>query len=168
MRLDGLHGVNSSHCLRVGALRVPLLQPTLPWAYAKDCDTPRAHDSCRELGFLRTYTRPNVFRNTLSRYGVSFTCGRQARKEEESGECNPSEIYICRCSFYEIHNEHVYDLAVPEEEKVSLNIREAADKGIFLEGLSEEEVRNSTRAELRLTPSSQRPPLSGRRGRCTI
>ena len=48
---------------------------------------------------------------------------------------------MCRCSFYEIYNEHVYDLTVGEGEKVALNVREATGKGVFLEGLSEEEVR---------------------------
>ena len=52
----------------------------------------------------------------------------------------PSEIHMCRCSFYEIYNEQVYDLTVGEGEKVALNVREATGKGIFLEGLSEEEV----------------------------
>ncbi|CAN0551712.1 unnamed protein product [Laminaria digitata] len=51
---------------------------------------------------------------------------------------------MCRCSFYEIYNEQVYDLTVGEGEKVALNVREATGKGIFLEGLSEEEVRGFT------------------------
>ena len=34
----------------------------------------------------------------------------------------------------------MYDLTVPEGERVSLNVREATGKGIFLEGLSEMEV----------------------------
>ena len=56
------------------------------------------------------------------------------------GRLGPPEVQVCRCSFYEIYNEHVYDLIVPEEERVSLNVREASGKGIFLEGLSEIEV----------------------------
>lgn len=51
------------------------------------------------------------------------------------------EIHACRCSFYEIYNEQVFDLAVVDDDKVPLNVREAAEKGIFLEGLSEEQVK---------------------------
>lgn len=49
-------------------------------------------------------------------------------------------IYIYNIFIYIYYITQVFDLAAPDEERVPLNVREAADKGIFLEGLSEEEV----------------------------
>lgn len=66
-------------------------------------------------------------------------------------------MHACRCSFYEIYNEQVFDLAVPDDgEKTPLNVREAADKGVFLEGLTEEEVSVPTKKLINRTYPSTR------------
>lgn len=51
--------------------------------------------------------------------------------------------YACRCSFYEIFNEKVFDL-VDESNRdnpMGLSVREDTRKGVYVEGLMEEEVR---------------------------
>lgn len=51
--------------------------------------------------------------------------------------------YECRCSFYEIFNEKVFDL-VDESNRdnpMGLSVREDTRKGVYVEGLMEEEVR---------------------------
>ena len=50
--------------------------------------------------------------------------------------------YACRCSFYEIFNEKVFDL-VDESNRdnpMGLAVREDTRKGVYVEGLMEEEV----------------------------
>lgn len=50
--------------------------------------------------------------------------------------------YVCRCSFYEIFNERVFDL-VDESNRdnpMGLTVREDTRKGVYVEGLMEEEV----------------------------
>ena len=51
--------------------------------------------------------------------------------------------YSCKCSFYEIFNEKVFDL-VDESNRdnpMGLTVREDTRKGVYVEGLMEEEVR---------------------------
>lgn len=50
--------------------------------------------------------------------------------------------YSCKCSFYEIFNEKVFDL-VDESNRdnpMGLTVREDTRKGVYVEGLMEEDV----------------------------
>lgn len=50
--------------------------------------------------------------------------------------------YSCKCSFYEIFNEKVFDL-VDESNRdnpMGLTVREDTRKGVYVEGLMEEKV----------------------------
>lgn len=73
---------------------------------------------------------------------ANVRCFWWTKTKQEDGAV---EINACRCSFYEIYNEQAFDLAVLDDDKVPLNVREASDRGAFLEGLSEEEVRDGSR-----------------------
>lgn len=60
------------------------------------------------------------------------------------GECETSQqlSYTCKCSFYEIFNEKVFDL-VDESNRdnpMGLTVREDTRKGVYVEGLMEEDV----------------------------
>lgn len=50
--------------------------------------------------------------------------------------------YSCRCSFYEIFNEKVFDLVDDNnrDSPTGLTVREDTRKGVYVEGLMEEEV----------------------------
>lgn len=72
---------------------------------------------------------------------MAFCCIAQ----EDEAHPGTTEVHSCRCSFYEIYNEQIFDLAARDayggsRDGVPLSIREATDKGIFLEGLIEEKV----------------------------
>ncbi|CAM9396785.1 unnamed protein product [Ascophyllum nodosum] len=88
---------------------------------------------------------PRVLEHLLDRFSDGVDATTQPGGQSTSG-LGPSEVQNCRCSFYEIYNEQVYDLTVPEGERASLNIREATGKGIFLEGVSEMEVKTAREA----------------------
>lgn len=62
------------------------------------------------------------------------------RTNNDSNTKHQSTVIRAFCSGLLLFRWQVYDLAASDEERVSLNVREAADKGIFLEGLIEEEV----------------------------
>ena len=74
----------------------------------------------------------------------------------ESGAAdNEAPEYSCKCSFYEIYNERVYDLlhSVNKEKDSnsnsgsSLNIREDQSKGVYVDGLTEEAVNSPDAAK---------------------
>lgn len=52
--------------------------------------------------------------------------------------------YSCKCSFYEIYNEKVFDLldSVSSSSSSGLHVREDQKKGVFVDGLSEEVVNS--------------------------
>ena len=53
--------------------------------------------------------------------------------------------YSCKCSFYEIFNEKVFDL-VDESNRdnpMGLTVREDTRKGVYVEGLMEEDVSDT-------------------------
>lgn len=55
--------------------------------------------------------------------------------------------YSCKCSFYEIFNEKVFDL-VDESNRdnpMGLTVREDTRKGVYVEGLMEEDVSERAR-----------------------
>ena len=45
-------------------------------------------------------------------------------------------IYLIKCSYLEIYNEHIMDLLEPSS--INLNVREDIKKGVYVEGLKEE------------------------------
>lgn len=56
--------------------------------------------------------------------------------------------YSCKCSFYEIFNEKVFDL-VDESNRdnpMGLTVREDTRKGVYVEGLMEEDVSEGRNA----------------------
>ncbi|KAL4203053.1 hypothetical protein AMTRI_Chr02g266650 [Amborella trichopoda] len=62
----------------------------------------------------------------------------QIRAEEESRR-DVKLNYVCKCSFLEIYNEQITDLLEPSS--TNLQLREDAKKGVYVENLSEFEVR---------------------------
>lgn len=71
--------------------------------------------------------------------------------------------YTCKCSFYEIFNEKVFDL-VDESNRdnpMGLTVREDTRKGVYVEGLMEEEVRQSDTTETRNSPIAARNYYGG-------
>lgn len=62
-------------------------------------------------------------------------------RQVESGGGKVS--YACRCSFYEIFNEKVFDLVDDSnrDNPMGLTVREDTRKGVYVEGLMEEQVR---------------------------
>lgn len=56
---------------------------------------------------------------------------------------NGKVTYSCRCSFYEIFNEKVFDLVDDSNRDApqGLTVREDTRKGVYVEGLMEEKVR---------------------------
>ncbi|CAM9187121.1 unnamed protein product, partial [Choristocarpus tenellus] len=82
---------------------------------------------------------------------LEYLYGSIARKvRDRDGQLK----YSCRCSFYEIFNERVFDL-VDESNRDSitgLSVREDHKKGVYVEGLAEEQVENAEEAcEILLT-----------------
>lgn len=63
-------------------------------------------------------------------------------RQVESGGGKVS--YACRCSFYEIFNEKVFDLVDDSnrDNPMGLTVREDTRKGVYVEGLMEEQVRH--------------------------
>eukprot|EP00606_Chrysophyceae_sp_TOSAG23-5_P001177 GSChrysophyteH2.ASY1.ANO1.1006.1 assembled CDS len=79
---------------------------------------------------------------------------------EASADTDQAPEYSCKCSFYEIYNERVYDLlhSVNKENNSSgstgaatsissLNIREDQNKGVYVDGLTEEAVNSPDAAK---------------------
>jgi len=67
--------------------------------------------------------------------------------------------YSCKCSFYEIFNEKVFDL-VDESNRdnpMGLTVREDTRKGVYVEGLMEEKVGRQGVAAEGSEPSSREP-----------
>eukprot|EP01041_Mallomonas_annulata_P006961 gene6961-14137_t len=66
---------------------------------------------------------------------------RQDRQSDSGGEV----FYVCRCSFFEIYQDKVYDLldAAGVVGSTFLQIREDAKLGVYVEGITEEAVNSS-------------------------
>lgn len=62
--------------------------------------------------------------------------------------------YACRCSFYEIFNEKVFDLVDDgnRDNPTGLTVREDTRKGVYVEGLMEEEVRMACNTPMQASP----------------
>ena len=60
----------------------------------------------------------------------------------EEGEGVADANYVITCSYYEIYNEQLFDL-LDHNEKKKLSIREDIKKGVFIEGLCEENIDTS-------------------------
>jgi len=71
----------------------------------------------------------------------------------ESQRQDKSINYTCGCSFYEIYQERVYDLLCTSDVSSSspLNVRENVKLGVFVEGLTEEQVSSPESARNLLT-----------------
>jgi kinesin family member 15 len=67
-----------------------------------------------------------------------YLCGQMARETRKSGG---RITYVCKCSFLEIYNDHIYDLLDPHS--MSLHIHEDKRKGVFVANLTEETVENA-------------------------
>ncbi|XP_033967309.1 kinesin-like protein KIF15 isoform X2 [Pseudochaenichthys georgianus] len=63
------------------------------------------------------------------------------REVERSGQ---SKSFLCKCSFIEIYNEHIYDLL--DTASASLFLRENIKKGLFVEGAVEKFVNSAAEA----------------------
>ncbi|CAA0829443.1 Phragmoplast orienting kinesin-1 [Striga hermonthica] len=63
---------------------------------------------------------------------------RRIKEEEESGK-HERLAYSCKCSFLEIYNEQITDLLEPSS--INLQIREDSKKGVYVENLTEYNVR---------------------------
>lgn len=59
----------------------------------------------------------------------------------------PNTTYSCKCSFLEIYNEQVTDLLEPSS--TMMQIREDANRGVYVEGLREEAVDSARYANSR-------------------
>lgn len=69
--------------------------------------------------------------------------------------------YSCKCSFYEIFNEKVFDLVDEgnRENPMGLTVREDTRKGVYVEGLMEEKVgRQGAAAQGHGLPAVQLEP----------
>ena len=60
--------------------------------------------------------------------------------EKNSTKNAPS--YSCKCSFYEVYNERVFDLLDNSGSQTGLNIREDQKKGVYVDGIIEEVVNS--------------------------
>lgn len=75
------------------------------------------------------------------------------------GGTNGKVTYTCRCSFYEIFNEKVFDLVDDSnrDNPMGLSVREDTRKGVHVEGLMEEEVRAAFSRPALVSPPAPRP-----------
>lgn len=69
-----------------------------------------------------------------------FKCIEEEQKMIEEKNNGSALVFLVKCSFLEIYNEQIMDLLEPSS--VNLNIREDINKGVYVEGLTEETVSN--------------------------
>lgn len=69
-------------------------------------------------------------------------------EKESAADPHSAASYSCKCSFYEIYNERVFDLldTTGGNAQSGLNVREDQKKGVFVDGLSEEVVKSPSDA----------------------
>eukprot|EP00978_Attheya_sp_CCMP212_P020638 scaffold59287_cov53-Attheya_sp.AAC.1 len=66
---------------------------------------------------------------------------------DKNGDDNEFCLTTAKASFFEIFNERVYDLLSNDVDDTDLPVRVDGEKGVYLEGLSEEAVTNTEEAE---------------------
>lgn len=81
---------------------------------------------------------------------LEYLFAHVAREERRNGG---AVTYLCRCSFYEIFNERVFDLLDSDSgcSLGGLQTREDMKKGVYVEGLTEEAVDSPHQAYQVLT-----------------
>lgn len=71
-----------------------------------------------------------------------------AREERKPSTPSHGRIkFTVKCSFIEIYNEKIYDLLDPTSSSGSLQLREDAQRGVFVESLHEVEVQSASECE---------------------
>ena len=60
---------------------------------------------------------------------------------------NANTKFTCKCSFYEIYQERVFDLLTSNPSSAGLNVREDSKSGVYVEGVTEEVVASPADAQ---------------------